>query len=39
MWRILTAEKKILKYLQILAARKNQADWEILGFADKQADW
>ncbi len=39
MWRILTAENKILKYLQILAARKNQADWEILAFADKQADW
>jgi hypothetical protein len=26
MWRILNAENKILKYVQILAAKKNQAD-------------
>ncbi len=39
MWRMLTAENKILKYVQILAARKNQEDWEILAFAEKQADW
>jgi hypothetical protein len=51
MWHIINAENKILKYIQILAARKNQADreipvftenqadWEILAFAKNQADW
>jgi len=39
MWRILNAENKILKYVQILAARKNQADWEIPAFTENQADW
>ncbi len=32
-------KNKILKYAQILAARKNQADWEIPAFAEKQVDW
>jgi hypothetical protein len=39
MWRILNAENKILRYVQILAARKNQADWEIPAFVKNQADW
>ena len=39
MWRILNAENKILKYVQILAARKNQADWEIPAFTKNQVDW
>jgi hypothetical protein len=32
-------KSKILKYVQILAARKKQADWEILAFDEKQGDW
>ncbi len=39
MWRILNAENIILKYIQILAARKNQEDWEIPAFTENQADW
>jgi hypothetical protein len=38
MWRILNAENKILKYIQILAARKNQADREIPALTENQAD-
>ncbi len=38
MWRLLNAENQVLKYVQIFAARKNQADWEILAFAKNQAD-
>ncbi len=50
-WRILNKECrkiKYWKYVQILAARENQADWvfaenqadwEILAFAENQADW
>ncbi len=30
---------KYWKYVQILAARKNQADWEIPAFTKNQADW
>ncbi len=32
-------KNKILKYVQILAASKNQADWEIPAFTKNQADW
>ncbi len=32
-------KNKILKYAQILAAKKNQADWEIPAFAEKLVDW
>ncbi len=30
---------KYWKYVQILAASKNQADWEIPAFTENQADW
>ncbi len=32
-------KNKILKYVKILAARKNQAVWEIPAFTENQADW
>ena len=38
MWRILNAENKILKYVQILLARKNQVDCEILAARENQGD-
>ncbi len=36
---ITNAENKILEYVQILAASKNQADWEIPAFTKNHADW
>jgi hypothetical protein len=38
MWRILNAENQVLKYIQIFAAGKNQADLRNLAFAKTQAD-
>ncbi len=32
-------KSKILKYVQILVASKNQADWEIPAFTKNKADW
>ncbi len=32
-------KNKILNYVQILAASKNQSDWEIPAFTKNQADW
>ncbi len=32
-------KNRILKYVQILAASKNQVDWEIPAFTKNQADW